>query len=114
MLKSQFLDRLKTNRKTKKELDDFKKNELKKYREFTKEDSFKVGYVGVYFETKGKGEWEVLQKIHICCIDCGRIGNVYGECYIYNGNSYADYDEIHLPKRFKIKSHRILIKKEEI
>lgn len=109
MEKSRFLSNLKTNKESKRELDEFK-NEIYKYREFTKDDSYKIGFVGVWFETKGKGEWEVLQKIHHCCIDTGKIGDVWGECYIYSGKTYYEPDELHMPKRFKIKSHRILIK----
>lgn len=112
MIDSPFLNRLKTNKSNKEEFEEFKKNELKKYRELTKDDSFKCGFVGVYFETKGKGEWEVLQSIHRCCIDCGKIGESWGEVYLYDNKNYTG-GGINIPRKFKIKSHRILIKKEE-
>lgn len=104
MIDSPFLDRIKTNKKTKDQLDNFKKHQLKEYREFIKEDSFKTGVLVVYFETKGKGDREVLQQIHHCGADVGKIGESWGEIYLYNR-------DIRLPRKFKVKSHRILIRK---
>ncbi len=103
MLKSPFLENLKANKKSKEELEEFKK-ELIEYQELSKDDSNKIGLNVVYFETKGKGAREVLQKIHRCKADTGKIGESWGEIYIYN-------DEIRLPRKFKINSHRILKRK---
>ena len=97
-----FLERIKSNRKSKSELDNLDKSS---YREFKKEDSYKIGLDVIYFETRGKGEREVLQKIHFCKGDTGKIGETWGEIYLYN-------ESLRLPRRFKIKSDRILIKKE--
>lgn len=105
MYGSQFIKELKTNKQSREELDQFKKEEMLNYRQFTSYDRYKIGLNVVFFETKGKGEREVLQKIHYCKGDTGLIGEYWGEIYLHG-------DGLSLPRKFKLKSHRILIKKD--
>lgn len=103
-MERKFLERLQSNRSSFKSLEEFRNNEISRYREFEPSDSFKNDIDCIFFETKGKGKRERLQMIHHCKGDTGRIGDVYGEIYLKG-------EGLNFPRRFKVKSHRLLIKK---
>lgn len=99
-----FLSTLQANRKTQRELNEFRESEISEYRIFDSCDSYKSGVDCIYFETRGKGKREILQAIHRCKGDTGRIGAYWGEIYLKG-------DGLNFPRKFAVKSCRIMIHK---
>lgn len=73
------------------------------FERITKEDSNKNWIPIIYLETKGKGQREYLQRIHIGYADTGKIGDKNGEIYLHHLCRLNSF-----PKRFRVDSDRIL------
>lgn len=105
MMKSEFVESLKANVKTAKELEELKANLLeRRFRRFTPEDSNKIGIPIILIKTKGDSTRRVFQGVEYLFADSWEITEKQGILFIYNEERTIGY-----PKTFRVKKDRILI-----
>lgn len=104
-MKSEFIENLKSNVRSAKELEELKANLLEgRFRRFTPEDSNKLMIPVIVIKTKGDSARRVFQGVDYLFADSWEIGKKQGIIFLYNEDRTIGY-----PKTFRVEKDRILI-----